>query len=443
MKRLLTMLTLMTVALPARAQETEEHNLSTVVQTALKHHPSLRGVGAQVEAAQAQLKQAKAGYAPKVGATLGLTQLQKAPSFSLSPFGTVIFGEKDNQQASLTLQLPLFTGGKLEGVNRQARAGVQAQENALARQRQKVALDATTAYFNVLKARGFVKVAEDQLKALQSQRDAIAKMLERGVATRIDLLRADTAVSAAQEALTKAKNGEAIATAALANAMGMQEGLGLRVQGSFDEPSSSLIPCRFIGILDKSGHPSSRADAIAEALRLRPELRQVGANRKAAEASVQVVKSNQRPNVGLFAQFDVERPTFMPRTGKWSAGVALTMNVFDGGATQAEVAQARAHIAQVDAALDELRNGIALQVTAAFLNLRSAQERVTVTEKAAATAEEGARLIRLGYQNGVNTITDFLAAQAELTKAQNDRVTALFDLRVAEGELRFAIGREQ
>jgi outer membrane protein TolC len=281
------------------------------------------------------------------------------------------------------------------------------------------------------------------LKALQSQRDAIAKMLERGVATRIDLLRADTAVSAAQEALTKAKNGEAIATAALANAMGMQEGLGLRVQGSFDEPSSSLIPCRFIGILDKSGHPSSRADAIAEALRLRPELRQVGANRKAAEASVQVVKSNQRPNVGLFAQFDVERPTFMPRTGKWSAGVALTMNVFDGGATQAEVAQARAHIAQVDAALDELRNGIALQATAAFLNVRSAQERVTVTEKAAATAEEGARLIRLGYQNGVNTITDFLAAQAELTKAQNDRVTALFDLRVAEGELRFAIGREQ
>lgn len=437
MKRLLMFLLTTFVAFsPSRdgdgadAQESQEIDLSAAVQTALKNHPSLRGIGAQVEAAQARWKQAAAGYAPKVSATLNYTLLQKAPSFTVAPFGTLVFGEKDNKQASLTLQFPLSTGGKLEGVNRQARAGVEAAESALARQRQKVATDATIAYFNVLKARGFVKVAEDQLKALESQRNSIAKMLERGVATRIDLLRAETAVSAAQEMLTKAKNGEAVATAALANAMGMREGLGLRVKGSFDE-SSSLI-----------AHPASLAEAIAESLRSRPELRQVGADRRAAEAGVRVARSGQKPSVGLFAQYDAERPTFMPRTGKWSAGVALTMNLSDGGATKAEVAQAQAQIAQVDAALEELRNGISLQVTAAFLNVQSAKERLATTEKAVATAEEGARLIRLGYQNGVNTITDLLAAQAELTKAQNDRVTALFDLRVAEAELQYAIGRQ-
>ncbi len=432
MKQLLISLTLLTtLTMSVLAQEDKEYDLPTVVQTALKNHPSLRGVEAQVDAAQARRKQAAAGYAPKVNATLGFTQLDDAPTFTVSPLGTITFGEKSNKQVSLTLQFPLSTGGKLEGMNRQARAGVEAVESVLARQRQKVATDATIAYFNVLKARGFVKVAADQLKALESQRNSIARMLERGVATRIDLLRAETAVSAAQEMLTKAKNGEAAATAALANSMGMREGLGLKVKGSFDEQASTI-----------NHQPSTIADVVAEALRSRPELRQVGANREVAEAGVQVARSGQKPSVGLFAQYDAERPTFMPRTGKWSAGVALTMNLSDGGATKAEVAQARAQIAQVAAALEELRNGIALQVTAAFLNVQSAKERLATTEKAVTTAEEGVRLIRLGYENGVNTITDFLAAQAELTKAQNDRVTALFDLRVAEAELQYAIGRQ-
>jgi len=430
MKQTFMTLTLTLTVISVPAQPTTEYDLPTVVQTALKNHPSLRGVEAQVEAAQARWKQAAAGYAPKVNATLGLTQLDHAPSFTVSPLGTITFGEKSNKQASLTLQFPLSTGGKLEGANRQARAGIEAMESVLARQRQKVATEATLAYFNLLKARGFVRVAEDQFKALESQRNSIARMLEQGVSTRIDLLRAETAVAAAQEMLTKAKNGEAIATAALANAMGLQQGLGLRVKGSFNQ-ASTLV-----------SQPSTLDEAIAEALRLRPELRQVGANRQFAEASVQVARSGQKPSVGLFAQYDAERPTFMPRTGKWSAGVALTMNLSDGGATKAEVAQARAQIAHVDAALEELRNGIALQVTAAFLNVQSAKERLTTTEKAVATAEEGVRLIRLGYQNGVNTITDFLAAQAELTKAQNDRVTALFDLRVAEAELQYAMGRQ-
>ncbi|MCS6859059.1 MAG: TolC family protein [Abditibacteriales bacterium] len=431
MKQLLIALTLLTaLTLPVLGQDNQEFDLPMTVQTALKNHPSLRGMEAQVEAAQARLKQAAAGYAPKVNATLSYTLLQKDPSFTVMPFGTLVFGEKDNKQVSLTLQFPLSTGGKLEGMTRQARAGVEALESALDRQRQTVATEATIAYLNVLKARGFVKVAEDQLKALESQRNSIAKMLERGVATRIDLLRAETAVSAAQEMLTKAKNGEAVATAALANAMGLQQRIGLKVQGSV-EAASPFPP-----------HPATLEEAIAEALRARPELRQVGANRQAAEAGVQVARSGQKPSVGLFAQYDAERPTFMPRTGKWSAGVALTMNLSDGGTTKAEVAQARAHIAQVDAALEELRNGIVLQVTAAFLNVQSAKERLATTEKAVATAEEGVRLTQLGYQNGVNTITDFLAAQAELTKAQNDRVTALFDLRAAEAELQYAMGRQ-
>jgi len=47
-----------------------------------------------------------------------------------------------------------------------------------------------------------------------------------------------------------------------------------------------------------------------------------------------------------------------------------------------------------------LRNGIALEVTTAFLTVESAKQRVKTAEKAVATAEEEMRLVRMGDQNG-------------------------------------------
>jgi len=412
------------------AEEAAPYDLNAVVRTALANHPSLRGAAAQLNAFAAQAQQAKSGYSLKVEATLGLTRLQNDPSFSVPPLGTLVFGKADNKQASVTAQYPLTTGGKLEGLNRQAQAGIAASQEALARQRQQVALDVTTAYFSVLKASQMVEVARDQLKALQAQRDAIAKMLEQGVVTRIDLLRAETGVSGAQEFETKARNGEAVATAALANAMGSAADSALNVAAGDAQASPA------------ADLPGETAAAIEEALRQRPELRQVEAQHSAAAAGVDVARSGKRPTAGLFAQYDAGRPTFMPETGNWSAGVMLKLNVFDGGATSADVTRAEAQAAQVQAGLDELRNGIRLQVTQAFLNVSSAKERVKTTEQAVATAEEGVRLVRVGYENGVTTITDFLAAQAELTKARTDHVTALFDVQIAQSELRFALGRQ-
>jgi outer membrane protein len=418
-----------TASAPAHAQAPAPHDLPAVIRTALATHPSLRGAGAQLDAARAQLRQARAGYAPHLGASLGYTRYPDDPSFSVPGLGTLVFGEKENKQASLAVQVPLFTGGRLEGTTRQARAGVTGSESALARQRQRVVLDATTAYYNVLKARGLVRVAADQLQALQSQRDAIARMRERGVATQIDLLRAETAVSSAQEGVIRARNGGSVAIAALANAMGLPADPKLVV---IETASGSSAPPL----------PGDEAAAAAEALRLRPELRQAEAGREAAQAGVQTARSGGRPSLGLYAQYDATRPTTMPRTGNWSAGAALTMNLFDAGATRADVARARAQVTQAEASRDELHNAITLQVTQALLNVESARERVTTTEKGATTADEGVRLVRLGYQNGVNTITDFLAAQAEQARAQTDHVNALFDLRLAEAELRFALGRE-
>ena len=184
---------------PASAEALKRCNLNEVIATALANHPSLRGAEAKVAGSEAPNGQAKSGYAPKVDATLGYTQLHEDPSFTIAPFGTLVYGETGNKQASVVAQYPPATGGKLPAMNRQAAAGIRMSQEELVRQRQEVALGASTAYFTVLKAKSMVGVAQDQLKALTAQRDAIGKMLKQGVVTRIDLLRAETGVSGAEE----------------------------------------------------------------------------------------------------------------------------------------------------------------------------------------------------------------------------------------------------
>ncbi|MDW8028271.1 MAG: TolC family protein [Armatimonadota bacterium] len=431
MRLTVTVLAVSLTLAAAMGQQPQQFDLKTVVKTALERHPSLKGVQAQIEGASAQLRQAKAGYMPKVDLTASYTQLQRDPSFTVAGMGTMVFGEKDNPQFSWVVKMPIYTGGKLEGFVRQADAGLKASLHTYERQKQKVALDAIVAYFNVLKARGFVSVMEDRLKALQSQRDDIAKMLERGVATKVDLLRAETAVASAQEELTKARNGEALALAALANAMGLTPETPIQVIASASIADANL-----------PNLPSDLKSAVDEALKQRPELKVLEAQLVAAKEGVRVAKSERRPQIGLMFQYDAERQTIMPDMGRWLAGVMLTMNIFDGGSIKAAIDKARSDVERLEAAIAELRNGIALEVTNAFLTVESAKERVKAAEKAVETAQEGVRLVRLGYQNGVNTITDFLTAQSELTQAQVALVVALSDLRVAEAQLWFALGRE-
>lgn len=187
--------------------------------------------------------------------------------------------------------------------------------------------------------------------------------------------------------------------------------------------------------------PASLEAAINEALRQRPEILVLEAQLKAAMEGVKVAASEQKPQIGLILQYDAERQTIMPDTGRWLAGLILTLNLFDGGSTRAIVEQAKSQVKQIDAAITELRNAIALEVTNAFLNLSSAKERVKAAQQAVAAAEEGVRLVRLGYQNGVNTLTDFLSALSELTSAQTALIAAYADLRIAEVQFWFALGR--
>ena len=424
-RHLVGSLLLLTAAVcSAQDKPTVTYDLAAVVATALEKHPSLQAGALEVTAAEARVRQAQAHFRPQINAEAGYTRLQDDPTFSVAGFGTMHFGAADNWTANLGIEYPLYTGGKLEGMRAGAQAGVRMSEVQLARQRQTVAVNAARAYYRLLEAKRMLPVIADQVKALTEVVRAATAMSEQGVVAKIDVMRAQVALVGAQGGLQELEASRAAAAAMLVETMGLPPGTSLEIKEA-DTPAQP---------------PVLSAELWQRAWEQRPDLQALAAQRRALQAQVDIARSGLKPQIGLFARSEFERPTFYPETGTLSGGLMIRQKLGDGGATRQAVAEALARLQQLDAIEEQTKYAIAVQVQVAMSALTSAHSRVDTTTPAVALAREALRLTQVGYHSGVMPLTDVLQAQAALTKASADYEGALSALRQSRAELDYAMG---
>jgi outer membrane protein TolC len=115
--------------------------------------------------------------------------------------------------------------------------------------------------------------------------------------------------------------------------------------------------------------------------------------------------------------------------------------VFDGGTVRGAVDRAAAGKAELAARLLQAESGVAFQLNDAWRKSAEAERRVALRELAATHAEEALGLVEKRYNNGVTTITELLAARAQLDNARADVVAAKYDLAIQRAALRLALGK--
>ncbi|NJD62212.1 MAG: TolC family protein, partial [Deltaproteobacteria bacterium] len=304
-------------------------------------------------------------------------------------------------------------------------AGARGQE--LRRKKEEVAYQVLSAYLGVLTAKEYLQVA------VRGQEDArerhrVAEALERsGMGLASDVLRARVFLASAEAGRVTADNRLALARQGLALAMGER--------GGTEADSVAALPA-----LPEEG---SLPDRIAEAHAARADLRAVSMRVEAADATVDLQRSDYLPTVGVMGvwQMDGQDGVFSPDNRSWKVGVGLTWNLFDGLRREAAVARSSAESGRAKAYYRGAQDAAAFQVTKAYLGAREAGSRVEIARSAAAAAEEGLRLIRARYENQLARMSDLLDAQSAANAARADLVKAENDLRQSRAELLFATGR--
>jgi outer membrane protein TolC/DNA-binding MarR family transcriptional regulator len=172
----------------------------------------------------------------------------------------------------------------------------------------------------------------------------------------------------------------------------------------------------------------------------RSSLAVLEAQLRAAEAAVEVARSQKRPSVDFSISGFLRNPaTFLGRFAL-GLGLGLAQNLVDSGRTRSQVREARATVEQLRQNLTNQKLQVANQIEQALLGLDASQERVESADVAVTAAAEALRAAVIGYRAGVTTNLELSDAQTALLAAQTDAVNSRFDLAQSQAQLAAAVG---
>jgi HAE1 family hydrophobic/amphiphilic exporter-1 len=320
-----------------------------------------------------------------------------------------------------------FKLGKALEAARVARSG---GEQDVQRARQQTALDAVRAYNQLLFTMEQLRVIQTNVQSKQTHVDYARNRRTAGVATELEVLRAEVDLENARAESLRAENQVSTARATLNTVM-------LRPTTAPVAPTDTLAVVPFEIDLEA---------AVKEALDARPELQVLRTTERVRTLLIDVAAADSKPTFdfnGAYG-FAVRRPKnfFDPNFSQWRASVNVTVPLFDGWRTAGRVAQARADRNSVTQQIAALENQVRLEVQSAFDALALANRTIQAAELNVTQARRASEMTEANYKLGAATQLDVVDAQQLLRDAENIRNASLFTHANARAALRFVMGRD-
>jgi outer membrane protein TolC len=155
---------------------------------------------------------------------------------------------------------------------------------------------------------------------------------------------------------------------------------------------------------------------------------------------LEAYKSKHYPVISAFGSWDYTGDETAYRDHSAIGGVRVTLPVFNGFGTSAQVAQGRSQLAQNQIRLRSLQDQIREEVESAWLDIQKSRLDLETAQKEVAEAEENLRISNELYKESMATNTDVLDAQTLLAQARNHLNNARYDQILAAQRLSLAIG---
>jgi outer membrane protein TolC len=417
---------------PCIARATVRWTLDAAVATALENSPDARIARHRIAGADAMLAEARAHGLPQVQLRVGYT----ATDSPMMAFGSILNqrafdfgldfnrpGTIDNLNGAASVAQSVFNGGRVASGARAARSGLAAVEHDEKAVRLQLAAAAVRAYLDIRKADEAVAAVEAGVKAYEAAVAAARARFEAGQMFKADLLSLEVQLAQTRENLLAARDGRALAGRVFSFVLGTD---------STAEPVELLDPDP---ALQRLVAPSARDYSQ------RPELLAMQERVHAAAAMARAARGARQPSVVAFASWQYDHGWQTSHgADSWMAGVAVDLNVFDGGATSARIRQCDAALAEAGEILRKVELGLALEVERFRLAHDQAVERISVTQQALEQAAESASLSRARFEEGALLTADLIGVEGRLIEARMRHTVAVADARIAASELRRAVG---
>jgi outer membrane protein len=392
--------------------------------SAYKTNPTLTAERENLKATDATVAIAKAAGRPQVTGSVGINKdLSRRGVLDTNSSGPTL-------SVGVDLSYPLFNGGAVKNSVKAAKTRVEAGRATLTAVEGDVFTQAVSAYMDVIRDRAIVELNRNNVKVLETNLEATRDRFQIG-----DLTRTDVAQSEARLQLGRAQLATAEGNATASEATYRQ------VVGHAPDnlaPPPPLPPL-----------PATSDEAVRIALADNPDLVSISRQAIAAGYDVSVARAGRLPTLsgvvsGTYVNDLGGAPGGFPSTGsQTTAGLNLSVPIFQGGLPAARIRQAQAQQGQVLEQVVGTERAVVQGAMSAFANYEASQRAIQAQTVAVQSNELALEGVRAEQSVGTRTILDVLNAEQELLNSQVALVTAKRDAYVDGFQLLNVMGQAQ
>ncbi len=376
---------------------------SECVQEALRNHPDLVSAQEAVRQAEADQGTSRSDGLPQISSELSAKRAR-----------TLTAGPTDTYSYSVTGKQLLFDGTKTSQAIREAAEAVKAAEYDLFVVSSNVRLSLRAAFAELLTAQDMVALTE-QIRARREENLRLVQLrYEAGREHRGSVLTAEANLANAVFEVDQARRNLALSQTRLAKAVGWDRVEPLAVIGDFSVADQGT---------------SLDMELIADQT---PLLLALAARKDAARYHVGAAKADFFPEIYASSSAGRSDTSWPLEREQWSAGLTVSIPIFEGGARVSAVSKARAKLRQAEADQRSGRDTILVTLHETWSGLKDAVETVAVRKKFLEAAEERATIADAQYSTGLISFDDWVIIEDNLVSARKAYLRAQGEALTAE-----------
>jgi outer membrane protein len=412
---------------PVVAQSLPMLTLQQAEAMAIQNHPQIQAAQHEVNYSNQQIIESRSAYYPNVTGDITGSQGNNLARIGAGDLSASRLFDRFGQGVVVRQLVSDF--GRTSSLVSSSRLQAQSTAQDAQATRYNVLLQVNRAYFEVLRSRALVKVAEQTVAARQTLSDQVNELARNALKSQLDASFADVQVSRAKVLLVSAQDAVQQALAELGRAIGSDQPVNYQLA---DEPMPA-------------GLPATSDQLVAQALGNRPELAGLGFSRDAAYKFAEAEKDLSRPTVsavavGGFIPF-INTPSTSPIPAEYEGLAAnVSIPVFNGHLFSARREAANQRAMESDQRLRDEQQRISRDVRLAWASANDAFQRIDLTAQFLRQAALALDLAQTRYNFGLSSIVELTDAQLNVTEAEIENLNAKYDYQTQFSTLQYTIG---
>ncbi|MFW5972038.1 MAG: TolC family protein [Bacillota bacterium] len=399
-----------------RTYAVEKLTLADALELGLHENIGIKESQINQNKAEIDVNSAVKSFLPEISMSSSYTRMflpeeNNESSYPLDPIMEYLMSEmqpsENNYQTGISLQQPIYMGGKLWLGLDQAKNNLKMTEIQYTKKTNEILYQIIESYYNILLAAERVAIEEEGLSLVREHKKTAQASYNAGMSLKTDILQIEIEEGRAVNNLETARNDLLVAKKMLGNTLG-ENIENRKLVWPTEEPEIKL--------------DSEKLYELAENNRAELELMDI--NKDMLEVNLQIERSNHLPNIVLSGDYQWQGEEFSLKDGTGRISISASLNIFDKGISTNKRKKIEQDLKKIELQKSNVKELMNIEIEDLLLSIKENKRNIELQEMNLNKAEENLELENKRYEVGTGTNVDVMDAQMVLRQTKIARMQA-------------------